>query len=153
MYARVSTVEQDNENQRLALEAWARREGVEDYDYIEEKLSSRKTRPKKQQMITDFRNGRYDTIVVARIDRYARSLQELVVEVKEIIDKGGRFVAIHNNFDFNKRNFDPQQQLIFHIFSAFAEFEKKIISERTKEGLARARAHVKKLGRPRKHEK
>lgn len=152
LYARVSTDEQKNENQKLTLETWARREGInkKDYDYIEEKMTSKKTRPRKQEMLTKFRNGEYDTIVVARIDRYARSLQELVIEVKEIVRKGGRFVSIHNNFDFNKKNFDAQQQLIFNIFSAFSEFERQIISERTKEGLIRARAQGKRLGRPKK---
>jgi putative DNA-invertase from lambdoid prophage Rac len=97
-----------------------------------------------------FRSGEYDTVVVAKLDRFARSLQELVADVRYIVDNGGRFVAISNGMDFTKKQFNASQQLMLNIFASFAEFEREIIRERTIEGLARVRAQGKTLGRPRK---
>ena len=73
------------------------------------------------------------------------------MDVREIVDTGGRFVAILNGFDFSKSRFNASQQLMLNIFGSFAEFEREIIRERTLEGLARVRAQGKKLGRPRKN--
>jgi DNA invertase Pin-like site-specific DNA recombinase len=72
-----------------------------------------------------------------------------VQDVQYLIENGGRFISIDNGFDFSKK-LSASQQLQFQIFAAFAEFEREIIRERTFEGLARARAQGKKLGRPAK---
>lgn len=150
LYARVSRDDLHCENQKATLLEWAQRNAVKDYIYLQEEESTRKTRPIKESIIQMFRRGEVKTIVVARIDRFARSLQELIGEIENIINQGGRFVSVLNGFDFQKQTYNASQQLMLSIFSAFAQFEREIIRERTLEGLARVRAQGKKLGRPRK---
>jgi DNA invertase Pin-like site-specific DNA recombinase len=87
-----------------------------------------------------------------KIDRFARSLQELIINIEEIINNGGRFVAIENGLDFDKLHYNGSNALMLHIFGAFAQFEREMIRERTLEGLARVKAQGKKLGRPRKED-
>ena len=148
LYARVSKDDMFCENQKSTLLEWASRQGVTDYLYLSEEMSTRKTRPEKEKIIKMFREGTIDTIVVTRIDRFARSLQELVMDVRYIIENKGRFVSILNGFDFQRNTFNASQSLMLNIFGAFAEFEREIIRERTLEGLARVKSQGKKLGRP-----
>lgn len=151
LYARVSRDDLYCENQIIVLKEWILRNGVTEYELFKEEVSSRKTRPEKEKVIKGFREGKYDVVVVTRIDRFARSLQELVMDVRSIIDNKGRFVSIMNGFDFQKNTFNASQSLMLNIFASFAEFEREIIRERTVEGLARVKAQGKKLGRPRKN--
>lgn len=146
-YLRGSKLDTNCENQRLVLAAWAAREGIE-LEYVEEHQSTRNTRPEKDKVVQRFRAGEVDTIVVARLDRFARSNIELCSTVSEIINKGGRFVCVSNGFDFNKKNWNASSQLMFSIFSSFAEFERELIRERTNDGIARAKAAGKHCGRP-----
>ena len=137
------------ENQKRVLLDWATRNQLE-YDYFQEEMTTRKTRPIKEEVLRMYRDGTYSGIIVVRIDRFARSLQELVMDIEGIINSGGRFVSITNGFDFNKQTYNASQQLMLNIFASFAQFEREIIRERTLEGLERAKAQGKKLGRPRK---
>ena len=150
-YARVSRTDLHTENQEAILKEWAEKhkDELEKSLFLKEEVSTRKTRPVKQEALTLFRRGEYDTIIVVKIDRWARSMLELVQDVQYLIENGGRFISIDNGFDFSKK-LSASQQLQFQIFAAFAEFEREIIRERTFEGLARARAQGKKLGRPAK---
>ncbi len=150
IYARVSRDDLHCENQEIVLREWVKRNNIEVFEYLKEEVSTRKTRPVKESVIKGFREGKYDTVVVTKLDRFARSLQELVMDIEHIINNGGRFVAISNGFDFSKKNYNASQQLMLNIFGSFAQFEREIIRERTLEGLARARAQGKKLGRPSK---
>lgn len=152
LYARVSRDDLECKNQWQVLGDWVVRNKLENVKHYEEIQSTRKTRPIKEQLMKDFREGRIDTVVVVRMDRYARSLQELVMDIEYIINNGGRFVAISNGFDFDKQNYNASNQLMMHIFASFAQFEREMIRERTLDGLARVRAQGKKLGRPRKDE-
>jgi len=143
LYCRVSTTEQTNDNQKIRLLQYATDKGVK-FDLFEEQESTRKTRPIKQNMLTRARNGEYDSIVVYKLDRYARSSTELILETKELTDKGVGFISLSDNLDFTT----AAGKLQFQILSAFAEFERSLISERTKEGLRRAKIQGKQLGRP-----
>lgn len=148
LYARVSRDDLHCENQKLQLERWAaKQEPGDTYEYFEETESTRKSRPIKEKILNLFRSGNINGIACVRLDRFARSGIELALNVNEIIDNGGRFVSINNGFDFNRNNWNATQQLQFAIFAAFAEFERELIRERTLEGLARAKAQGKKLGR------
>jgi DNA invertase Pin-like site-specific DNA recombinase len=151
LYARVSTTDQQCENQRLIMEAWAIRNGITDYQYFWEEMSSRKTRAIKQKLIVEARRGHINTIVVVRIDRWARSLQELVADINELVERGVRFVAIENGMDFDKNSYNSTARLMLQIISSFAEFEREMIRERTIEGVRRAQAKGKHCGRPRKN--
>jgi putative DNA-invertase from lambdoid prophage Rac len=143
IYVRVSTQEQTVENQVLRLTEYAQSKGWE-YEVYSEVMSSRKTRPVKQALLAKLRQKQYDAVLVYKLDRWARSSTELILDTKELIDKGIGFISLSDNIDFNT----AAGKLHFQILSAFAEFERSLISERTKEGLYRAKNSGKMLGRP-----
>jgi len=143
LYCRVSTNKQTNDNQKVRLLQYAKDHNLE-YDLFEEVESSRKTRPVKQDLLMRLRNKEYQSIVVYKLDRYARSSRELILEIQELLDKGVGFISISDNLDFG----NAVGRLHFQILSAFSEFERNLISERTKEGIARTRAQGTQLGRP-----
>ncbi len=148
---RVSRADLELENQRLILMNWrnAHQGEIEKETWLSEKMTTRKTRPMKQEAMRLLRMRLFDTVVVTKIDRWARSTVELVQDVSWMIDNGFRFIAVETGFDFSK-HLSASQVLQFQIFSAFAEFERELIRERTLDGLARAKAQGKHLGRPRK---
>ena len=148
LYARVSRDDLHCENQKLVLDAWAKNNPEEECTYFQEEMTSRKTRPVKESIIMGFREGKFDTIVIVQMGRWARSLLELVQNIEEVLSKRGRFVIIKDNMDFTKKGYNAAAQLQLSIFAAFAQFEREIIRERTLDGLARAKAQGKKLGRP-----
>lgn len=143
LYCRVSTTEQDTMNQEYRLVDYAKLKGWK-YDLYNETESSRKTRPVKQELLQRLRKGDYDAIVVYKLDRYARSSSELILEVKELVEKGVAFISISENLDFSTAS----GKLHFQILCAFAEFERELIRERTLEGLRRTKLQGTSLGRP-----
>ena len=143
IYCRVSTTEQNNVNQELRLIEYCKQNNW-NYDVFKEVESTRKTRPVKQALISMLRNKVYDAIVVYKLDRYARSSAELILEIKELLDKGVAFISISDNLDFST----AAGKLHFQILSAFAEFERELIRERTIEGLKRTKMQGTILGRP-----
>lgn len=143
LYLRVSGNTQTVENQRIRLVEYAESNGYT-YEVFEEVESTRKTRPVKQALLGDLRESKYDAVVVYKLDRWARSSTELILDTKEILDKGIGFISISDNLDFSTAT----GKLHFQILSAFAEFERELIRERTIEGLRRSRAQGKAPGRP-----
>lgn len=143
LYARISTSDQTVENQKLRLIDYANSRGVE-YDFYEEIESTRKTRPVKQELLKKLRNGLYSSVIIYKLDRWARSSTELILDTKELIDKGIVFISLSDNLDFST----AAGKLQFQILSAFAEFERSLISERTREGIRRAKLQGKSPGRP-----
>ena len=143
LYCRVSTTEQDTLNQEFRLVDYAKLKGWQ-YDLYKETESTRKTRPVKQELLQRLRKSEYNAIVVYKLDRYARSSSELILEVKELVDKGVAFISISDNLDFSTAS----GKLHFQILCAFAEFERELIRERTIEGLRRTKIQGTKLGRP-----
>lgn len=142
-YIRVSTTEQTVENQRIRLIEYANQNGYS-FDLYEEVESTRKTRPVKQELLTKLRKNQYDAVVVFKLDRWARSSTELILDTKQILDKNVGFISISDNLDFSTAS----GKLHFQILSAFAEFERELIRVRTIEGLKRAKAQGKQSGRP-----
>ena len=63
--------------------------------------STRKTRPVKQELLQKIRNGEYKEVIVYKLDRWARSSRELILEIQELTDKGVRFVSLSDNLDFS----------------------------------------------------
>ena len=146
VYARVSSIDgrQATENQERVLKDYCDRKGW-DYDYYPEKQSTKQTRPVKQGVLQAVRQGVYDTVVVWKLDRWARGSTELILEIEEMCGKhGANFISVTDNIDLNTAS----GKLMFQILSCFAEFERNLISERTKIGIAEARRKGKKLGRP-----
>jgi putative DNA-invertase from lambdoid prophage Rac len=143
IYCRVSTQEQNNLNQEIRLIEYCKQNSWE-YDIFREIESSRKTRPVKQELLSKLRCGQYKAIIVFKLDRYARSSAELILEIKELVDRGISFISLSDNLDFSTAT----GKLHFQILSAFAEFERELIRERTIEGLKRVKTQGKTLGRP-----
>lgn len=142
LYCRISKVSQTNDTQKAILVGYAKRHKLS-YDLFEEEESTRKTRPIKQQLLSDLRNGKYRAVYVYKLDRWARSSTELILEIDELSKKGIPFVSINDNLDFSSAS----GRLMFQLLACFAEFERSLISDRTKEALRRKKEVGIKLGR------
>lgn len=138
-YARVSTLSQDLESQLQALE----QEGCENI-YSEKFTGTKTDRPQFQEVLSVLKAG--DTLVVTKLDRFARTTVDGIQTIKELFEKG---VKVHI-LNMGLVEDTPTGRLIFNIMSAFAEFERDMIVERTQEGkvIAKQRADFRE-GRPR----
>ena len=136
-YARVSTEEQDTAMQRDALAD----AGCEKL-FEETASGARVDRAELQAAIAFARRG--DTIVVWKLDRLARSLSQLIQTVEALAERGIGIRSLTETIDSTSAG----GKLIFHIFGALAEFERAVIRERTREGLAAARKRGRIGGRP-----
>ena len=138
-YGRVSTVDQNHQMQDDAL----RSAGCEKL-FLETISSGRKDRPQLAAALDYVRPG--DTLVVWRLDRLARSLKQLIQTVEDLEHRGIALKSITEAIDTGT----PGGRLVFHIFGSIAEFERAIIRERTKAGVAAAKARGRAGGRPAK---
>ena len=137
-YARVSTTDQNTALQTDALTT----AGAERI-YEESQSGASRDRSELIRCIDTLRQG--DTLIVWRLDRLGRSLKDLVAIIAELEGKGVGFRSITEAIDTTTAG----GKLVFHIFGSLAEFERSMIQERTKAGLAAARARGRKGGRPR----
>ena len=135
-YARVSTKDQKLNLQMDALNQF----GVEKI-YSEKVTGTKFDRLELQGMMNYIREG--DTVVVWKLDRIGRSMKDLITIVTEFQNRGVNFVSLKENIDTSSAT----GKLIFNIFASLAEFERDIISERTRAGLEAARARGNKPGR------
>jgi DNA invertase Pin-like site-specific DNA recombinase len=136
-YARVST---DDQNLALQLDALRQAECTKVY---EDHLSgARAARPGLATALEVLRQG--DVLVVWRLDRLGRSLKDLIALIAELEARGVGFQSLQEAIDTTSNG----GRLIFHIFAALAEFEQRLIRERTRAGLAAARARGRLGGRP-----
>ena len=136
-YARVSTHEQNLDLQKDALTK-ARCEKV----FVDKVNGVAAARPGIEKAIEYLRPG--DTLVVWRLDRLGRSLKDLIKLVGDLEKKRINFQSLQEAIN----TINPNGKLVFHIFGALAEFERNLIRERTRAGLAAARARGRKGGRP-----
>jgi len=136
-YARVSTQDQD-----LSLQLDALHDAGCAEIYQEKITGAKRERPELQKMMDHLREG--DVIVIWKLDRLARSLKDLVELVNQIQERGAALLSLNDQIDTTT----PQGKFTFHVFAALAEFERDIIRERTRAGLAAARARGRKGGRP-----
>ena len=136
-YARVSTVDQDLEGQRQRLRSTGAVRIFED-------VISGKTfeRPGLAALIDFARKG--DMVCVVRLDRLGRSLRQLLDTVEMLKERGIGLMSLEEKIDTSS----AAGELVFHVFGAIAHFERRLISERTRDGLKAARARGKKPGRP-----
>jgi DNA invertase Pin-like site-specific DNA recombinase len=115
-------------------------------EYVERGISGAKEkRPELDRLWSDCRKRKIDTVVVYRYDRFARSLRQLVNGLEEFRALNIDFVSIHEGVDTST----PNGRLVFGIFASIAEFERELIRERVRSGLANAKAKGTRLGRPR----
>jgi DNA invertase Pin-like site-specific DNA recombinase len=97
------------------------------------------------RLLAECRKRQVDAVVVYRYDRFARSLRQLVNALEEFRALGIDFVSLHEGVDTST----PNGRLVFGIFASIAEFERELIRDRVRSGLALAKARGKQLGRPR----
>jgi len=135
--ARVSTKDQNLDGQRDALSA----AGVERI-FADTITGTARSRPELDRMMGELRDG--DIVVVAKYDRLARSLKDLLEIVDLIQSRGAGFRSIGEDIDTTT----PAGRLVFHVFASIAQFERERIVERTKEGLEAARKRGRVGGRP-----
>ena len=146
IYARVSTVDQEPENQLQELRRYVQARGWTAVEYVDRGVSGAKDRrPALDQLLADAKRRRVDVLVCWRLDRLGRSLKHLITLLDELQSLGVAFVSLAEGIDATT----PAGKLQMHIFGAIAEFERGRIVERVKAGLARARAAGTRLGRPR----
>ncbi len=146
LYVRVSTHGQHPENQLLALRKYAEARGLEVLaEYVDVGQSGGKTsRPELNRLMMDARRRKFNIVLVARLDRLARSLKQLVMTLDELRELGISFTSLQEGFDTSTST----GILLFQVVGAIAEFERSLIRERIALGLERAREQGKTIGRP-----
>jgi DNA invertase Pin-like site-specific DNA recombinase len=129
-YIRVSAVDQNSERQL---------EGLTLDKVFTDKASGKDTnRPELQAALTYLRQG--DTLVVHSLDRLARNIEDMLRIVRELNTKGVSIKFMKENLAFDAATNDPRSTLMFTILTAFAQFERSLIRERQREGIAIAKA-------------
>lgn len=145
IYARVSTHDQ----QTLPMQIKKMKEYVKARGWtvsleVEEVGSGAKTRPKREELLKMAKQREIDAILVWKLDRFGRSLADLVTTLNELRELGVIFVSLTESLDFST----PSGRAMAGMLSTFAEFERDIIRERVKAGIASAREKGKPHGRP-----
>ena len=148
VYARVSTQEQEPENQLQELRRYVQARDWTAVEYVDRGVSGAKDRrPALDQPVTDARRRRFDVLVCWRLDRLGRNLKHLITLLDELQALGIPFVSLAEGIDATT----PAGKLQMHILGAIAEFERERIRERVLAGLQRAKREGKRLGRPQVH--
>jgi DNA invertase Pin-like site-specific DNA recombinase len=145
-YLRISTGSQDLANQKLAILDYARQKRFAIDRFVEAQASSRKGLGQRriEELLGELAVG--DRLVVSELSRLGRSLGQVIQIVDELVKRKVRFTAIKESIRFEGKQ-DLQTKVMIALFGLFAEVERDLISERTKEGLAAARAKGRLLGR------
>lgn len=148
LYARISTSNhgQDPEVQLRELREYCARRGwAVEAEYVDSGISGiKERRPQLDRLWADAKRRKFDCVVVYRYDRFARSLRQLVNALEEFRSLGIDFVSLHEGVD----TATPNGRLVFGIFASIAEFERDLIRDRVRSGIASARAKGKRIGRP-----
>jgi DNA invertase Pin-like site-specific DNA recombinase len=145
LYARVSTKDQHTTMQLQELRSYCRRRGWQVAgEYVDSGISGTKERrPQLDKLMVGCRRRQVDAVVVYRYDRFARSLRHLVNALDEFRALGIDFVSLHEGVDTST----PNGRLVFGIFASIAEFERELIRDRVRSGMAAARTRGVILGR------
>ena len=148
IYARVST---SNQSQDPTLQTRELREYCDSRgwqvtgEYVDVGISgSTDRRPELDRLLVDAHRRRFEVILVWKLDRFSRSLRNLVNSLAELDTLGVDFVSLRDNLDFST----PSGRLMFQIIGAMAEFERALIQERVRAGMRNARAKGRRIGRP-----
>jgi len=149
VYARVSTEKQEEslEEQVKMLKAFCKANGYEIYNvYSETRSGAKSDREKFIELMRDVEARKFEAVVVFKLDRFARSMLDLLTNVEKLNEHEVDFISVNDHIETNT----PQGKLIFHIMGALAEFERALIYDRTKVGIERAKREGKVCHRPRK---
>jgi DNA invertase Pin-like site-specific DNA recombinase len=149
VYHRVSTLDQDPTLARDELHAAAGRLGAEVVLDIEETGSgARNDRPGLQQLMAAARRGKLDVVVCWKLDRFGRSALDVLANIRDLDAAGVRFIAMTQGIDIRPGG-DAMSRLILGVLASVAEFERDLIRERTRLGMAKAKTAGRRIGRPR----
>jgi len=145
LYARVSTHDQQTLTlQRDAMEAYAKQRGGSIVMMVEEVGSGVSDRVHREALMRAARRREIDAIVVWRLDRWGRSLADLIVALQELHELGVGFISLGEALDFTT----PTGHAMAGLLAIFAQFERDILRERVKAGIAQARWRGGRHGRP-----
>ncbi len=145
IYARVSTSDQSVEMQRRDLGKLAESRGFEIVtEYMDEGVSgSKASRPALDRMLADAKRGKFQVLLVWRLDRLGRSLAHLIRLLEDFKVWNVELISFSENLDFTSST----GKLFYSLLAAFSEFERAVICERVRAGMRNARARGVKLGR------
>ncbi len=148
IYVRVSTNEQTTENQVRELKQWADRAGHEIVQIYDDNgvsgAKGREYRKEFDKLLKGAVRREFDLVAAWSVDRLGRSLQDLIGFLQELHGAGVELYLHQQALDTTT----PSGKAMFQMMGVFAEFERSMISERVKAGLARAKSNGKQLGRP-----
>ena len=145
IYTRVSTYDQQTLDMQLErCREYCLSRGWEIVIEIKEVGSGAKKRPKREVLLKQCRQRNIDVVVVWKLDRWGRSVSDVVGSLQELLELGVFFVSITEALDFST----AMGRAMSGLLAVFAEFERELISERVKAGLSQARLKGKRLGRP-----
>jgi DNA invertase Pin-like site-specific DNA recombinase len=147
IYARVSTFDQEPENQLQELRRYVEARSWSSMEFVDRGVSgSKDRRPALDELVAAAKRRKFDVVVCWRLDRLGRNLRHLVTLLDELQALGVAFISMGEGIDCTT----PAGKLQLHVLCALSEFERGRIQERVKAGLARAKAQGVRLGRPRR---
>ena len=145
LYARVSTNDQQTLPMQLrALREYAGRRGWSIISQVKEVGSGASQRQMREKLIEAARRREIDVVLVWRLDRWGRSVADLLATLQELEHLGVGFVSLTEALDLST----PAGRAMAALLAVFAEFEREVLRERVRAGLAHARQNGKRLGRP-----
>ena len=146
LYVRVSTTDQNMDMQLDGLREHARKAGMRVYnEYVDQGVSgSQRERTQLQKLMQDARDYHFNTVLVWKFDRFARSVTHLLKALEEFNHLGIGFASIKDQVDTKS----PIGKAMFVLIGAMAELEGDLIRERVKEGMKAAKSRGKTIGRP-----
>jgi len=145
LYARVSTSDQQTlPLQITAMTEYAERRGWTVVTAVQDVNGGTRQRPKREELIQKARRRQLDVIVVWRLDRWGRSLSDVLQSLQELRALKVDFVSLTEGLDFTT----PAGRAMAAMLGIFAEFERDVLRERVRAGLAHAKAKGRTLGRP-----
>ena len=146
-YLRVSSGAQELANQKYTILDYAQQQGIAIDEFVETQVSTRRAIEKRGINEAIERLSAGDRLIVSELSRLGRSLGQIIQIVDTLVTHKIRFVAIKEAIRFEGKQ-TMQTKVMIALFGLFAEVERDLISERTREGLAAAKAQGKLLGRP-----
>lgn len=146
LYARVSTRDQNVGMQTEGMRDYCQRMGYEvAAEYVDQGFSGKDDkRPQFERLLADLRQGRFDALVVYKLDRIGRSVIHLLNLFEEFKNRGVGFISLTQNINTQT----AEGRMFLKMLMVLAEYERELIVSRTLDGLARAKRQGKKLGRP-----
>lgn len=146
-YSRVSTTHQNVELQEREIKAYLQSK-PDEYILIEGYSDigisgSKSSRPELNRLLEDAKTGKFEVLIIWKMDRLGRSLSHLIKLVDDLKNCNVKIISVKDNLDFTT----PSGELLFHLLGAMAQFERELIKERVISGLEAAKAKGIKLGR------